>query len=174
MIIRWILGLVFAVFLFGRAAYAFSIPQMFWPQKDVASSHINDSTRYKKVLIASRNSAFKDSIIARLKSELAADSVYVKVIGLSKLSSETTSGYAAVLILNTCMGWDFDRSTHHYLKKQQNHKNIIVVTTSGSGDWQPSKKHRDYDAVSCASAPAGVEGMYGDLLIRIRQLLEKQ
>jgi hypothetical protein len=108
-------------------------PQLFWPQKDIDSFSVNQPTLAKKVLIVSRGNDFKRALVDEIKDAFKGDSVYVKCTGLTKLKNEDASAYGAIVIINTCMGWDWDRNIHAFLKGKQDAKNVIVLTTSASG-----------------------------------------
>jgi hypothetical protein len=155
-------------------AYSCSPPQLFWPQKDLDSFSVNQPTLAKKVLIVSRNSNFKRALADKITDAFKGDSVYIKCTGLKKLKNEDASAYGAVVIINTCMGWDWDRNVHAFLKGKQDAKNVIVITTSASGKWLPKKIPAGVDAIACASEKAGADAVAAGIVGRIRPLLEKR
>jgi hypothetical protein len=124
----------------------------------------------KKVLIASRKSEFKLELIEKVKETFAKESVYVKCIGLSRLSRETTAGYQAIVLINKCMAWDYDRNIHKFLKTCTDTGAVIVLTTSGKGTWLP--KHCACDAIACASKKKSFDTACGELVLKIRKRLE--
>ncbi|HUI92718.1 MAG TPA: hypothetical protein VLX68_10765 [Chitinivibrionales bacterium] len=151
-----------------------SPPQLLWPQKDMDSSSVNDPALAKKVLIASRKSDFKQALVEKIKGALAYDSVYVKCIGLTLLKNEDASKYGAIVIINTCMGWDWDRNIRKFFKGKQDAANVIVLTTSASGKWLPKKKPSGVDAIACASEKPVADKVSADLIGRVKSLLAKR
>jgi hypothetical protein len=150
-------------------AYSFSLPQLLWPQRDIDSFSVNRPTLAKKVLIVSRDSDFKRALVDKIKDVFKGESVYVKCTGLTKLKNEDASAFGAIVIINTCMAWDWDRNVHAFLKAKQDAKNVIVLTTSGSGKWMPKKIPPGVDAI--ASASEKIDVVAADIVGRIRSLL---
>jgi hypothetical protein len=171
MTIRITLTIFIAVIFCNIPAYSFSPPQLFWPQKDIDSFSVNQPTLAKKVIIVSRGSDFKRALVGKIRDAFKADSVYVKCTGLTKLKNEDASAYGAIVIINTCMGWDWDRNVHAFLKGKQDAKNVIVLTTSASGKWLPKKMPAGVDAIACASEKTGVDVVAANIVGRIRSLL---
>jgi hypothetical protein len=155
-------------------AYSFSFPQHFWPQKDMDSSSVNDSTLGKKVLIASRDSDYKRALVGKIKAAFLEDSVYVKCIGLKKLRKTDTRGYQAIVLLNTCLGWDWDIRVNAFLRGKTNASNVIVITTSSKGQWKPRRNRAGVDAVGTASETSGVEKLATEIAGKVRRILNKK
>jgi hypothetical protein len=158
------------VFCLQAPAHSFSFPQLFWPQKDIDSSSVNDTAMHKKVLIASRKSVFKLEVIEKIKETFAGESVYVKCVGMKQLAQENTAGYQAIVLISTCMAWDFDRHIHSFLKTFKDTATVVILTTSGKGTWLP--KHCACDAVACASKKKSFDTACGELILKIRKRLE--
>jgi hypothetical protein len=169
---RFIRVLISVIILVSFPAFPFSPPQLFWPQKDIKPSEANSPSLGQKVLIASRASTYKTALIERIKQLLKNDSVYVKCIGLKQLKNENTAGYGAIILINTCMAWDWDRNVRAFLKSGKDIRPVIVLTTSGSGDWLPKKKKWPVDAVAAASLKTNVDGVAGEMVLKIKQILE--
>jgi hypothetical protein len=154
-------------------AHSFSIPQLFWPQKDIDSSSVNQPALAKKILIASRESAYKRALVEKIKEAFKGDSVYVKCIRLTKLKNEAASSYRAIVLINTCMAWDWDRSIHAFLKGKTDAANVIVLTTSGSGKWLPKKNPAHVDAIAGASKKSDPGPVAADIIKKIKGLLTR-
>jgi hypothetical protein len=160
------------VLTWASVASAFSIPHLFWPQRDIQPAMLNDSTAEHRVLVASRSSPFKDSIVAMLKTRFASRSVFVRFVGLKELDRQDAAGYDAVVLINTCMSWDPDRRVLRFLHRNRDaHGRIIVLTTSGSGHWEPRKRGRVFDAVTAASAPEYLERTIEALVTKVEALV---
>jgi nucleoside-triphosphatase THEP1 len=166
---RMTLTIFIAVFFCNIPAFSFSVPQLFWPQKDLDSFSVNQPFLAKKVLVVSRDSEFKRTIVDKIKDAFKGEPVFIKGVGLTKLKNEDASAYGAIVIINTCMSWDWDNNIHAFLKGKQNAGNVIVLTTSGNAKWLPKKAPTGLDAIASASKQADVVAV--DLVGRIRSLL---
>jgi hypothetical protein len=171
--IRWVLSVSVTIFSFSLPAHSFSVPHLFWPQKDIDSSYVNVKATGAKVLIVSRASDYKRALVEKIKGALQTDSTYVKCTGLTKLKNEDASQYAVIVIMNTCMSWDWDRNIRAFLKGKPDARNVIVLTTSGNGTWKPRKNPANVDAVASASLNSGVDATATTIISKIRALLNK-
>lgn len=149
-----------------------SVPHRVLPHKDIQPSELHEPTLDKKVLVAARSSEFKQAIVEKIKEAFQEKSVYVKFIGLGEIKQEQAEQFNAVVLINTCMSWDMDRNVHGFLKQYKDYRNMIIVTTSGGGDWLPKKKGRNFDAISCASKKATVDELANQIIDKINALIE--
>jgi hypothetical protein len=150
----------------------FSVPHLFWPQKDIQPHELHEPSLGKKALVASRSSEFKDAVVEKIKSAFKDESVYVKFIGLEQLEKENGAEYSAVVLINTCMSWDMDRNVKAFLKRHKEQSNIIVLTTSGSGGWLPKMKGHNFDAISSASQEDKVDVVADEIITKVRLLIQ--
>jgi hypothetical protein len=169
---RFIIPSMFAIIAASAPSFSFSIPHLFWPQKDITASEVNSPKLSQKVLIASRASTYKNALVEKIKQAFKNDSVYIKCIGMKQLKNENADGYGAIVLINTCMAWDWDRNVRSFLKSGKDTRAVIVLTTSGSGDWIPNKKKWNIDAVASASVSTNINGVAGEMVLKIKQLLE--
>jgi hypothetical protein len=149
-----------------------SIPRHIWQEDDVEISEVNDPASAKRVLVASGESEFKESVIARIKADLEDRDVYLNVIGLSELDGRSVEAYDAVVLLNRCVAWGMDPHVDGFLDDLDTYETVIVLTTSGDGDWLPDTRERSFDAISAASRRALVDETAGEILSRVHALLE--
>ena len=179
--VKWFLrSSMFIIMSASVSVFSFSLPQLFWPQKDITESEVNSPNLARKILIASRAGAYKTALVERIKQAFKDDSVYVKCIGLSQVSKENADDYGAIVLINTCMAWDWDRNVFKFLKSRKDARgdarkdarNVIVLTTSGSGDWVPNKKKWAVDAIASASAKSNIDGVSGEMVLKIKQILD--
>ena len=154
-------------------AHSFSFPQLFWPQRDMDSSSVNLPALAKKILIASRDSDYKRALAEKIKQAFKGDSVYVKCVGLTKLKNEDASAYRAIVLINTCMGWDWDKNINAFLKGKTDAANVIVLTTSASGKWLPKKNAAHVDAIAGASRKSDPGPVADDIIKKIRNLMTR-
>jgi len=148
-----------------------SVPHLIWPQKDIQPSELNKPSLEKRILVASRSSEFKDTVVNKIRGDFQNESVYMKFIGLEQLEKEDGTNYAAIVMINTCMSWDMDRNVKSFLKRHNDQSNMIVLTTSGDGDWLPKMKEQNFDAISSASKEDNVDVIADKIVNKIRVLL---
>lgn len=148
-----------------------SVPHFFWPKKDIETSELNQAFLEDKVLIASRSSEFKNAIIEKIEEAMKNDSVYVKFTGLKKLRDEDHDRYNAIGLINTCMAGGMDPIAKDFLKNQKGKNNIVILTTSGGGDWLPKMKHQNFDAIASASEKDNVDSVAKEIIDKIRSKL---
>jgi hypothetical protein len=159
------------IFLMSLLQMNCSVPHRVLPQKDIQPGEINEPTLDKRVLIASRFSEFKQEIIDRIKEVYQDKPVYLKIIGLEDVKKEDANTYSAVVLINKCMAWQMDRNVNAYLKRYDGHKNFIVFTTSGDGNWLPKMEERNFDAISSASEIAKVDEVASQIINKINILI---
>ncbi len=150
-----------------------TLPQYVWPQKDVSFFEINERTLEKKILIASRKSDFKIDIIDEVQRTFVNKGIYIKIVGIETLKNEDANNYSAVLILNTAMAWEIDRKVESFLQRFGDSNSIIVLTTSGSGDFLPDMNGRQVDAVSAASSKNNINPTADKIIRKINELIER-
>jgi hypothetical protein len=147
------------------------VPRLIWPQGDIQHDELNTPSLEKKVLVASRSSEFKDAVVMEIRDAFKEKPVYVKFIGIDNLKEEDASDYSAVVLISTCIAWKLDRHVNGFFNRHGNHNNMIVLTTSGDGDWLPDKKGRNFDAISSASQSVKIKEVANSMIEKIRSLL---
>jgi len=148
------------------------VPRAIWPQRDIESVSMNEPELAHKLLIASRQSEFKNQIVEQIRIHFKDDSVYMKFIGLKDLKEESGSDYSAVVLINTCIAWGLDRNVQSFLKKNPVQDHMIILTTSANGGWMPNMKGRDFDAISAASKQANAKEMADMIIEKVRNKFE--
>lgn len=160
------LFLLFFVIVGGCTA-----PHYIWKQKDVTMREINPPSLEQQVLIASRDSEFKQALIDRITSALADRSIYIKIVGIEDLAAEDAGAYSAVVIINTAMGWTVDVPVEKFLKKYGSMDSIIVLTTADGGDVLPDMDERNIDAMSSASVMDQVGSLADTIIAKVDGLI---
>jgi hypothetical protein len=115
---------------------------------------INESNR-PIVLIAMKNSDFKDSAITIVKHSLESRSNCVKIVPLGDLKNEEADNYRAVLIVGSDHFGGMGSSAKKFLRKlgESQKVKVLLFITSGGGDWRP--KNTGVDCVTSASRLSG-------------------
>ncbi|HDP67089.1 MAG TPA: hypothetical protein ENN20_01160 [Candidatus Marinimicrobia bacterium] len=152
--------LLLALFQFACS----SMPRLIWRENDVLPVRPESAAT---ILIASRQSAFKAAVIETVAVNYQTTNIAVKIVGLEALESENPADYQAVVLINTCMAWKMDPAVEFFLKQYPAAGNIIILTTSGDGDWLPKNRNGQYDAISAASEMADVEKTAAKIIQKI-------
>ncbi len=148
-----------------------SVPRLFWPQSDIDAYEKIYGAADKSLLVASRSSDFKDALVKRIEKAFEHESITIRFVGLQRLKYEDADAFDAVVIMNTCIAWGMDPQVDGYLNKYRGASNIIVLTTSGDGNWLPGKHNREFDAVASASEMARVDEVADRIVQKVRALL---
>jgi len=129
-----------------------------------------DKASRKRVLIAMRQSRFKDAVAKGVLRGLEEDKCYVKVIDLKKASGQTPAEYGAVVILNACRAMNMERHARSFLGSVPDGEKdkIIVLTTTRTG-WEA--KDQKVDAISSASKMEDASSLAETLVGKIRAVL---
>lgn len=147
---------IVAILLLALVQFACtSMPRLIWREVDIKPSLPAENSP-PSILIASRQSEFKAAVIETVAINYQTTNIAVKIVGLEALESENPADYQAVVLINTCMAWKIDPAVESFLKRYPAADNLIVLTTSGDGEWLPKKPIGQYDAVSAASVMADV------------------
>jgi hypothetical protein len=154
--------------------FAFSLPNTFWPQKDLPVAEYNQGIKKASVLIASRESDFKKTFVSMLVDSLRNDSVYIKVTGISSVGKEDLNKYDAIVFVNTCMAWSIENKVAKTMKKNPDLNNFIVVTTAADSDFKAKKGVNTYDALSSSSVDSNLDGLVSKTLFSIRKLIRNK
>jgi hypothetical protein len=166
--VRLLCGLLALVFACQSGC---AIPRHIWKQDDIVAGAINEPSSSDRVFIASGESEFKRAVIEHLEDRLTPQGVYIKFAGLSALEKVRADDYDAVVIMTSCVAWGIDPRAAGFLKRHEGANNIIVLATSGAGDWLPDTKGKGYDAVASASKQTRVEEVADEIGTKVEALL---
>jgi hypothetical protein len=150
-----------------------SVGRKLTPQSDISAYTVGDEEFETRILFASRDSDFKVEVARRIGEALKDRPVYVKFVGIDQLGGEDASAYSAVIILTTCLAWGMDSTTESFLRDNNDFDNIIVLITSGAGDWTPDMEGRNFDAVTSASVLADAESVADEILGKVYALIDR-
>jgi hypothetical protein len=154
--------------------FSCTAPQYFWPQKDIESHEIHRPILEKRILIASRQSEFKNAVVEKIEATFLSQAVYIKVIGIEDLKFEDATQYSATVLINTAMGWKIDRKVDHFLDRHQGLNSIVVLTTSDGGNISPDTEKHQVDAISSASVIDQTELVTNKIVSKINELIKKR
>ena len=138
-----------------------------WADTDNQLAQSNgDSAR---VFIATQSSKFKDALLANIMSSLDAQSVSYEVADVSALKKIDEKDYKAVVIIQYVKAGRINSNVRRYLDKTENMGEIVLVTTSGSGN--PKTDTWDIDTISAASEMNDLDKITQTVLSRLERIL---
>lgn len=120
-----------------------------------------------RVLIATQGSEFKDAVVAGVVDHLKAREAHVKVIDIGVLPGARVSDWDAIVVIHT---WEMRRPPEPvkaFIEQAGHSPKVIVLTTSGAGDF----KLEGVDAISAASRVADVPERVAEISRRIDTVL---
>ena len=99
----------------------------------------------RRVLIATQQSAFKESIVTQVTDALKEDACYIRVVDVSELDKESPEEYRALIIANTCIAWNVNQAVKDFLKEVEAKQKVFLITTVAGED--------------CGELPAGIDAV---------------
>jgi hypothetical protein len=134
---------------------------------------INESAK-TRVLIATQNGIFKDSVMRMVIAALSDDSVCVKVLPLGRLTDEVAENYQGIIIGNTVGLFGMSGTAKGFIRKctDGERKKIVLFTTAFGDTWRP--KDLKVDCVTAASEMKDVPDVAGNIINKIRAVLSKK
>jgi hypothetical protein len=120
-----------------------------------------------RVLIATQGSVFKDAVVASVVEYLKRRQTYVKVVDVSTLADVKAADWSAVLVIHT---WQYGKpptSVGEFAGREGAVRNVVVMTTSGSG----KERLAGVDAVSAASVDQDAATRASELIRRLGTIL---
>lgn len=126
----------------------------------------------QKVLIASQGSEFKNALVDNLKEHPKEKSFYIKVVDVSALGEVNENEWNALVLIHTTQQNRLQPDVKEYLNRAKNLSKVILVTTSGSGEWQT--ENYGIDIFTSASRMNELESLVSDILARIKTTIEDE
>ena len=137
----------------------------------IESFDVGDPELAQRVLIASQGSDFKNAIVESLTTHLQEQQLFIKVIDVTSLGTIEEDEWDALVFIHTTEQWKLQPDVKAYLDQTKNLNKVILVTTSGSGDW----KTKDYDieALTSASRTEELATLIPRILAQLNAILGK-
>ncbi len=123
----------------------------------------------RKVLIATQQSAFKESIVTQVTDALKEDACYIRVVDVAELEAESPEEYNAVIIANTCIAWRLNRAVSDFLKEFEAREKVFLITTADGEDC--GKPPAGVDAVTAASKTGRSSEIAQEIVEKVRALM---
>jgi hypothetical protein len=137
---------------------------------DVARSfEVNDPHSTKpRVLVATQGSEFKDAVVSGVVDHLETRPAYVKVIDVSALPGVNEDEWDAIVIVHT---WEMRKpqaDAQAFKERARNARKLVVLSTSGAGDF----KMEGVDLISSASILADVPARVEAITVKVDAILD--
>jgi hypothetical protein len=123
----------------------------------------------KKVLIATQGSNFKNLMVDTLTSRLKGDNIYISVIDISGLSEVNQEDWDAEVIIHTTEGYRLPEVVKEYLGRIEDPDEVILLITSGSGEWKP--EDCKVDILTSASKDVEISELADSIIAKVTSLL---
>ena len=124
----------------------------------------------KKILIATQGSEYKNLMVDTLTARLKGEDVYISVIDISGLKEINQEDWDAEIIIHTTEGYRLPEVVKEYLEKVDNPDEIILLITSGSGEWKPEECK--VDVLTSASKVDDITEKANSIGEKVNSLLE--
>lgn len=124
----------------------------------------------RSVLVATQGSRFKDAIVTGLVDHLKEREAHVKVIDVAALPGVNVKDWDAIVVIHT---WEMRRPPEPvkaFVDGMGSRGNVIVLTTSGAGDF----KMDGIDAISAASRMEDVSARIAEMSARVDAVLASE
>lgn len=122
------------------------------------------------LLIASQGSDFKNMLVDGLVQNLKEKQLYIKVVDVTNLSAIDENEWDAMVFIHTTEKNELQPDVKKYLTRAKNLNKVILITTSGFGNWRT----KDYkvDTITSASKKEELETLVSEILKRLDSIME--
>jgi len=135
---------------------------------EATPNEIHNPAEYSThVLIATQSSPFKDAVLDRVISELENLEYYIKVIDVNDLNTVNAMDWNAICLIHTWEMWKAPKAVDSFITKSSTKDNIVVLTTSGSGQGMLE----GVDGMTSASELITVESVSNQLVKQIKLVI---
>lgn len=124
----------------------------------------------KRILIATQGSDYKNLMVDTLISRLKGKDVYIGVIDISGLDMISQENWEAEVIIHTTEGYRLPESVKEYIEGVGNPDEVLLLITSGSGEWKPEDSK--VDIITSASKQRDIPEKADIIENKIRSLFE--
>lgn len=131
-IVGGLLGAICLVILLFASWYVYQ----FYPRQADAFE-VGNPQAIQKFLIATQGSEFKAGVVQRLIALHEDRDVFLRIIDVSTLPSITPDQWSGIVILNTSIADNIDSDVKRFLSRAGKSESILLITTSGGGDYIP-------------------------------------
>jgi hypothetical protein len=137
--------------------------------KIIKSFEVSSSHGFTPVLIATQGSEYKDQLCSQIIEHFENDPIYFKVIDVTNLPDIESSDWQAIVLMHTWEKWKPQKDAARFILDNYNKQNMVVVTTSGSGE----ERIENVDAITGASNLADVADHSEKVMKCLKHILSK-
>jgi hypothetical protein len=138
-------------------------------QKVVTPFAVNNPEASTRLLIASQGSDFKDALVDSLTEYFEGRQVYLRVVDVSGLAEIQEEEWDALLLIHTTQGWRLQPDVKKYLDRATELKKVVLLTTSGSGEWRADGY--EVDIITSASKMSEMKSVRNEILQRLGAIM---
>jgi hypothetical protein len=121
----------------------------------------------RSVLIASRNSEFKNALVDAVVEQLAGEPWRIKITDITDLVVESADDYDVIVVVDRVWGGSISGIGSDFLEGVGPNKDkVILVATVHSPEWRPADA--DVDAVTAPSVASSPAALAADVAAMIR------
>jgi hypothetical protein len=162
-IVLIIVGAVVVVLFAGFGIYLLANRQSVIESYDITRAEAE-----YKVLIASQGSKFKNALVESVTTHLG-EKATIHVIDVTTLPEVNEAEWDAVVLIHTTEQWKLQPDVKSFLERATDLHKIILVTTSGSGDWKTDDY--DVDIITSASKTDELPSLMQEILSKIDSIV---
>lgn len=157
----WILAVLLIFLLFAiwyKQNYSMKVAEPY---------EVNSPSHKDHILIATQGSEFKDSLVHELVRELRTQSVFIKVIDISDLTTIKEEEWTAIILLHTWENWEPQEDAKYFIEQVKDKRKLIVLSTSGQGSY----RIENIDGITSPSKLSDVSDKAKEITSRVTKLL---
>ncbi|MBN1695019.1 hypothetical protein JW879_06435 [candidate division WOR-3 bacterium] len=159
-----VLGSLIILFVIAFGVYLFLNIQ------DIAEAfEVGSPDSGRKILIATQGSEYKNLMVDTLTARLKGEDVYISVIDVSGLKEINEKDWDAEVIIHTTEAWKLPDPVKEYLGRIKNLDEVILLITSGGGEWKP--EDCKVDVFTSASKVADIPELANRIEDKVNSLL---
>ena len=141
--------------------------------KAAETTEVGDRTSLKaRVLIATQNSKFKQTVVSDIRDNLGAKVSYVKVVDVKWLPNELDEDFDAIVIINRCMAGRPDPRVESFVDDLPNKHKLVLLTTGRLDSWKPDSP--EIDAMSSASTMSETAPIARTISDKVLEIIESR
>lgn len=129
-----------------------------------------NSTEYsRKLVIATQGSEFKNAVTNQIVNHFKQDSIFIKVVDISRLPDINPDNYTAIVLIHTWENFKPPIEIEEFINRTNAQQNkMIVFTTSGQGSY----KMDGVDAITGASKMEDTLSYVNKIIERVNILIK--
>lgn len=139
---------------------------------DKAKEFQVNATEYsRKLVIATQGSEFKNTVVNQIVNHFKKDSIFIKVVDISRLPDINPDNYTAIVLIHTWENFKPPTEIEEFINRTNAQQNkMIVFTTSGQG----SHKMEGVDAITGASKMEDTLSYVNRIIERVNILMKNK